>query len=682
MFQIRLSVFCFLLALLLGEVFSEVKGLNLTGMLDATKIEGVDTTGKSDSTAGLNQAIKTSAKENKTLFLPSGTYLISDTLICESIAGAHNGLGAVTLIGSALHKPIIVLQKKANGFSDPAHPKAMIWGYCYYSKEKGGKLEIMPPMLFRSGFRNLILDLGEGNTGAVGIDFNSAQDCFIEDVTVYARDGYAGLTGLPGRGSLTGNVEVSGGQYGIQSKTVAPFLLNITLKDQIQAALSLSCWRGTSLVGLKIMNAKNVGIETSGTSAEAGNLSIVESSIEMASGSGPMITIPNQRSLQLLEVYVKGSKRIIEQPKEPLLTESTGWTRIENYSYVPEKIDSLIAVNVVSGASLTDNQDTFSKISPVNSVPVNLFTKNIWSRTPSFEDPEAMILQSTGKDDRALIQSALDSGKPVYLSAGTFLISAPIVLHSNSILMGVPGLWSVLKPTWVPTSPSWVIDTDDSAQGKALLQDIAMDPPNINFLGSLRWRLGRESSVRRVRGWFAAAKVELAIHNYELTGNGGGKWFNLLDHASPFKKATTPADPNYRKVFISKTTEPVSFYGLNLEHGGGTGRVKHQEPFLEAVGSKNIRTFGSKFESDGTALLFKDCQNVFVSSAMGLTTKFPDDSPLIRLVNTKDILIHNVYQMEQPSYPLLIDELTQFTLSRAHFLGSYRAGLFDNSVFP
>ncbi|MGA2619586.1 MAG: hypothetical protein ABSF26_18405 [Thermoguttaceae bacterium] len=53
--------------------------------------------------------------------MPSGTYLISDTLIVYR---------ATMLAGDTDHPPTLVLRKNAPGFGDPAKSKPMIVTYC------------------------------------------------------------------------------------------------------------------------------------------------------------------------------------------------------------------------------------------------------------------------------------------------------------------------------------------------------------------------------------------------------------------------------------------------------------------------------------------------------------------------------------------------------------------------
>ncbi len=77
----------------------------------------------------------------------------------------------------------IRLPDRAAGFGDAATPKAVIW--------TGKK----PAQRFRNSIRNLTVDTGKGNPGAIGIQFVANNQGSMRDVTIVSGDG-AGVIGL------------------------------------------------------------------------------------------------------------------------------------------------------------------------------------------------------------------------------------------------------------------------------------------------------------------------------------------------------------------------------------------------------------------------------------------------------------------------------------------------------
>lgn len=642
---------------------------------------GIDPTGGRDSTAALNAAIAWCAKNDRTLFIPGGTYTVSDTIRGESRLGAHDGRNTVVIVGSTTRRPVIRLRDRAEGFASDAKPKPLLHVFGTKRADQPGHSSVT--VLFNSGVRGLELDLGAGNPGAVGIEFDSAQDCFIEDIKVMAREGYAGLRGLPGRDGTTGNCEIIGGRYGIDTRTIGPMMVGLRLRGQSAAALRLGITRGASLVGVEIEDCRGSGIETVGAAShEQGNLSVVDLSISLAPGNpAPAILNRSRRALQLRDVHVRGARILVDNDGDhDLAGQGDGWQRVARYHYVPAQLNGVKALYVLEG------RETTGAVGEVKAgeTPAGMVRRHIWERTPSFEDAGVIVLRPLpgAADNRAAIQQAIDSGRMVQLAAGRFPCSGPIRLRRHTVLMGVPGLKSVLVPTWRPDRPEWCIDTEDAADADTYLLDVAVDTPDgTDFLGGMRWRVGRNSVARRFRCSLRPGHAETNYHNYEITGNGGGRWYGFHDHAS-LRRNSGPSHPQYRKIFIAGTTgQPISFYGLNLERGG-TQRGDRQHPFFEAIGARNIRTFGSKVETEGTVFRFERCENVLVSTCVS-HTPVPKGAPLLEFQDCRRVEVHNVYLGAKTTIatlepvPMLVDRTHAVIVPQGVYLGCFRNGEID-----
>ncbi len=104
----------------------------------------------------------------KALFFPTGVDLVSDTV---SWVGC-----CLTIQGQGQGATIIRLRDRAAGFGDQAAPRPVI-------KTEGGNES------FRQNIRDLTVDIGSGNQGAVGIDYISNNSGALVNVLIRSGDG-------------------------------------------------------------------------------------------------------------------------------------------------------------------------------------------------------------------------------------------------------------------------------------------------------------------------------------------------------------------------------------------------------------------------------------------------------------------------------------------------------------
>ncbi len=129
------------------------------GVVDVRRDFGARGDGRTDDTAALQAALDRYPSGNKIIYLPTGTYVISDTLRWPVGNGGGNTAKRTILQGQAEQKSILRLGDACPGFTDPAQPKSMLWT---------GKA---PAQRFRNAVRDLTVDTGKGNPGAIGVQF-------------------------------------------------------------------------------------------------------------------------------------------------------------------------------------------------------------------------------------------------------------------------------------------------------------------------------------------------------------------------------------------------------------------------------------------------------------------------------------------------------------------------------
>ena len=187
--------------------------------------------GVTDVTAAIQSVLSASAVSGsagqKILYFPNGTYLLSNTLSWSQGAGG-GWFGFLNFQGQSQAGTIFRLKDNAPGFASASSPKPMM--NCGYP----GSAD-----LFWNSVRNLTFNSGNGNPGAIGIQFFSNNQGVLRDVTIQSGDG-SGVAGLDlGYQNLNGpllvkNLTVDGFNTGISDgyEINSQTFENITLKNQ------------------------------------------------------------------------------------------------------------------------------------------------------------------------------------------------------------------------------------------------------------------------------------------------------------------------------------------------------------------------------------------------------------------------------------------------------------------
>lgn len=182
--------------------------------------------GVADDTEAIQKALDARVK---LIYLPNGTYLISNSLRWG------RGEKRQVLQGQSLEKTVIKLKDACSGYDIPERPLPMLWT---------GKA---PAQRFRNGLRNLTIDTGKGNPGAIGVQFIANNQGTIDTVRIVCGErGPIGLdlgyTNEQGPCLIT-HVQISGFNTGISTKGGVN---SITFED-------------ISLDGQKVAGFKNEG---------------------------------------------------------------------------------------------------------------------------------------------------------------------------------------------------------------------------------------------------------------------------------------------------------------------------------------------------------------------------------------------------------------------------------------
>lgn len=364
----------------------------------------------------------------KIMYIPSGTYLVSNTI---TYSGANYNLFCrLRLIGQNRANTIIKLKNNSAGFGVGTKKPVLTWT----------KLVEQGNVMWGNQLRNLTIDTGTGNPGAVGVNFLGANGCSIDNLTVRSGDGqgYAGLNfpwwSVQGHFS---DITVQGFDYGIRAgdnvNESNPVLEYVTVSGQniagVQVSRAAACLR-------KIKSTNTVpGVLVDNTGA---HVIVVDSEFTGGSAANAALVLTNSSSSQLFarNVSVAGYGSSIRNNGANALT-----------GYVSEWRSGSVYAFDANVPSLTMNL-------PVEEAPLVPWESNPanWANPDEF----------AGSNDAQKIQAALNSGKPAiyfpryYFVANTTPLTVPATVRQIDFMTSESWLWGGLNVTQSSNEPLFI----------------------------------------------------------------------------------------------------------------------------------------------------------------------------------------------------------------------------------
>ena len=234
-----------------------------------------------DSTLSIQHAVDFARWHYLAVFLPHGTYRISDTIIARQttrmmltgdIPGekgqgfsftrdflldgvssryvAHHIRGEVT---PQNERAILYVPAYTKGFTNASQPKVCV--DMRYINPIGQE---EPNAQYNTNIIGVKVQIGVGNAGAVGIRLRAAQGSGIEDVEIIfdggadPNAGMAGIVGGCGSGGAHHSIFISGGRYGMDLRMTQPAstISGIILSNQSCSAIIYEGFETLVAVGL------------------------------------------------------------------------------------------------------------------------------------------------------------------------------------------------------------------------------------------------------------------------------------------------------------------------------------------------------------------------------------------------------------------------------------------------
>lgn len=375
------------------------------GVVDVTKAPYfAKGDGRTDDTEAIQQALLDHPNGNRIVYLPNGTYRVAATLRWPNHPNLEAQWRSTILQGQSRDGVVVRLMDYAPGFNNSGRGRPILW-----TGEKGH-------VRARNAVRNLTVDSGVGNPGAIGIQFMANKQGCIRDVRIVSgspkQEGIAGLdlTHTEENGPfLVANLVVEGFDYGVRASypMYGAVFEHLVLTGQRECGLRNS----SQTVSIRDLRSTNRVVAIENTDA-AGFITLVEAHLEGTATNRIPPAIRNKGVLFARQLKTPGYRLAVENRAG----HEGNATGPEVREFVSHPI--------------------------FNAFPAPQYSINLPVReTPMIApDPPDQWVSPAGfggtpddlGDDSKAIQAAIDSGKStLYLPPGTWRIRQPVEVRGN-----------------------------------------------------------------------------------------------------------------------------------------------------------------------------------------------------------------------------------------------------------
>jgi hypothetical protein len=366
------------------------------------------------------------------IYVPNGTYLISDTIVYSGnvrlydlkknklndrlnskTTGVAEAVVWIRIQGENKNKTIIKLKDKADGFNE-ANPKPVI----SFGKGQFNNL------VSRNKISDLTIRIGKGNPNAVGLLFAGANNAFMSELNIVSEDsgGNSGiLLPIPPTMGWHNNISIDGFDYGVR----------------------LSAYHAShnSFEDVSLINQNKAGVYLESGSASFENLSVRSSKKSVAiiqNKIQSLMTISNSK------LVCNNNCRVgINSAYGQMLIKNTN---IEGYRIPMQTRHAKSKSTHISTMTINDSGEIqkeeeilpniIGRLSPEVFQSMN---KNDWISPDAFSSTKKDISYN-GKH----LQRAMNSGKPiVYLPLSKYVIDSPVNIPCS--VKRVAGLYTTIS---------------------------------------------------------------------------------------------------------------------------------------------------------------------------------------------------------------------------------------------
>lgn len=642
----------------------------------AITVKGVGD-GQADDTAAIQAAIDAAAASKigeGIVFLPSGRYRISRTLAMWP---------GVRLFGVGKSRPVIVLGPNTPGFGEGLGTMVIFTGFNPNRPTPNGQpFKVPVPPLgsvpfndkiadansgtFYSAMSNVDFEIGDGNAGAVGIRFHTAQHAYLSHMDFRIGSGLAGVYQV---GNVGEDLHFYGGRYGILAEKTSPAwqytLIDSTFDGQRDAAIR-EHEAGLTLVNTTIRNTP-VGIDIDegyGDWFWGKNVRF-----ENVSKAGIIISNENNVYTQIgFDNAVARNTPVFARFRDSgkTVAGSAGAYQFSHFTYGL----------VVPGLGQTGHYETSMDMKPLRALPkpAKRAVRLLPPVASWFSVRAGGAKGDNATDDTRAIQRAIDTHDVVYFPAGFYVVTDTLKLRPNSVLIGLhPDLTQIVLPDRTPAyagvgSAKALIES--AKGGAAIVSGLGLATGGINPRATaLLWKAGADSLVQDVKAQGGHGtgladgtrfdpynanhssdadpqkRWEAQYPSFWVTDGGGGTFSGLW---SP----NTYAQSGFK---VSDTSTPGYVYELSNEHHVRSEIVLDNVRNWEFLAPQTEEEVGES--QDTIALDIRNSRDILFANFHGyrVTRSIKPAVAAIRLINSSDIRLRNVHVNAESGYSFCDD---------------------------
>lgn len=507
---------------------------------------GAQADGAGDDAEALQNAINRVQETARmgVVFIPEGRYRLSKTVYVWQ---------GIRLIGYGQRRPVFVLGRDTPGFQDGTGHYMI--QFADSRPQPGGPFVDASEFTFYSGMNNIDFELQDGNPAAIAVRFHVAQHSMLTHMDFQVGSARAALEDI---GNQASDIHVHSGQYGIITKRTAPawqfLLMDSSFDGQLAAAIQ------TMEAGLTLVRVRFANMPVA--------LKIFPGQVEQLYG----------RDLQLQDIreafFVGGDWRNSHS--------AVSFTNI-TCSQVPRFYSGDQKVSAPSKQYLVENFSLGLEIGPDGreqgihlrhherrlSNPAPAAASDIPPLPPMENWVNVRTLGVKAEqsvDDTDALQAAMDQHSVLFFPSGTYRISRPLMLKTNTVLIGLnPG-----------TTRITLADGSAAFAGEGEPIGVITAPAGGgNIISSLSIGAG----VRNPRAagvlWQAGPTSMLDDVSFPA-GFGGGLGRNagdtqagnlIVQNGGGILRGCWPHDTNGKVgLLVENTTTPGRIYQISVEH--------------------------------------------------------------------------------------------------------------------
>jgi hypothetical protein len=662
---------------------AELKQAGLISILDPQFGSTCKNDGSTDCTQTIQKAMNYGYANRLVTFFPPGTYTVRETLKALLDRGEGRKLGYV-LVGSTATGTYPTIRLAPNSFNDQnaqndttyedGKKKAIIHFWTCVADKDVSK-ECQPSyaeqlaqvnatngntaMQFGGSLQNLRFLIESGNPDAIGVRFTGNQNNSISNIMIESQDAFAGLYGSIGTNSLSENITIKGGKYGIYGGYGGwGAYTNLTLLNQSVLALTSHQGPPVSVSGFEIIKSQAPAIGPAagvnyagGNTRHGGSYSLNDGVISFQSSNNqPAINNPDGHQIAVVNVFVNKAATLVRTEDTSYPGNSSGWSHITTFANsMAQEGYKLIEGKSTTGDYAPEGSFRLSNVSTPNPNALKLTHGLELGRLPS---PDVLIEQSKISGSgvvnavsagvakvTSLTESSPDAAsklnqlfadskiKYVFLPKGIYPLKSTITLGKNTHLVGISNLFSELEthPAWQPGKRVDMIATVNDASATTLLAHLLFrydTAKGNNFFDGVHWRAGKQSVMYDIMKRGKGSSTNCYSLNdggygnerndYRFSGNGGGRVWGLSTGANGCSKVSE----KYRGLLVDNTTQPLTIYGFNPEDGHGEA-ISEREGFMAEIRNAKNVTIRSHKSEDANSLLIRNSENIFILNPGG-----------------------------------------------------------------